>query len=363
VIGLQQQLDPQSAENIKKAADRLKSQTEIIEFQNESAAVEAKAKEFEKANGRPPDAAERNQIRGQVKREASGTVGAGGWSILTDPTKKDESGNPIQYRYNTATGEATTLDMKPYQPGGAQKVGTSSSSDMGSFTDSDVKYWAGVLKNGGHFPPGFTRGRGGPQFVQRVMHEVGATGDPNDFITNQATVKADDRSLSNMTKMADAATSFERTASQNFDTALRLAKDAVPTDWGPWLNHWVMTGETQMGDTNVPPHVTAMLTGANEYAKIMSGSTGAQGSTVDSRREAAELFSPYLSKGQIERVVEIAKTDMQNRKGSLYGQIDDIKNRLRSAGSPAPTESLMDPNKSAPSGGVLRYDAQGNRVQ
>jgi hypothetical protein len=150
-------------------------------------------------------------------------------------------------------------------------------------------------------------------------------------------VKADDRSLSNMTRMRDAAVSFERTASRNFDLALKLSKDAVPTDLGPFVNRWIMEGEKTLGDTSVPPYITAMLTGANEYAKIMSGSTGAQGSTVDSRREAAELFSPYLSTGQIDRVVAVAKADMANRKGSLDDQLDDIKGRLRGGGSTKPT--------------------------
>lgn len=205
----------------------------------------------------------------------------------------------------------------------------------GEMSESDKDFWANVLRTGGHLPPGLSRTAAGSRLVQELMARVpGASGgDPGAFIANASTVKADDRSLSNMTKMADAATSFERTANANFDTALRLSKDAVPTDWGPWINAWVMNGETQAGNKDVPPYVAALLTAANEYAKIMSGSTGAQGSTVDSRREAAQLFSPYLSSGQIDRVVAIAKTDMANRKQSLYGQIDDIKNRLRAAGS------------------------------
>lgn len=212
------------------------------------------------------------------------------------------------------------------------------------FTDSDVDYWSNVLKNGGSFPPGLARTAAGSEFVQKVMAKMGrGDQDPGAFIANVASVKADAGSLRNMVKMSDAATSFEKTASQNFDLALKLSKDAVPTDWGPWLNRWIENGQTQFGNENVPPYVTAMLTGANEYAKIMSGSTGAQGSTVDSRREAAELFSPYLSKGQIDRVVAVAKQDMQNRKASLYGQVDDIKGRLKSAGSGGPTADQGQP--------------------
>jgi hypothetical protein len=74
MIGIANQLDPQSAENLKKAADRLRSQHDIIVMQQEDAAVQAKAQEFEKANGRPPNAAERNQLRGQVTHEGSGTA-------------------------------------------------------------------------------------------------------------------------------------------------------------------------------------------------------------------------------------------------------------------------------------------------
>ena len=233
----------------------------------------------------------------------------------------------------------------------AEQKQTDKQAGQTQFSEADVDYWANVLKSGGHLPPGLARTAAGSQFVQRLMAKIPSLSnkDPGAFIENTATVKADDRSLSNMTRMADAATSFERTASQNFDLALQLSKDAVPTDWGPWLNKWIESGETQAGNTDVPPYVTAMLTAANEYAKIMSGSTGAQGSTVDSRREAAELFSPYLSQGQIQRVVGIAKADMANRKQSLYGQIDDIKARLHSAGSGEPTATQgQKPQSGAP---------------
>ncbi len=49
---------------------------------------------------------------------------AEGWTIETDPTKRDANGAPVQYRYNPKTGEATTLDAKtPYAPGGAVRAG------------------------------------------------------------------------------------------------------------------------------------------------------------------------------------------------------------------------------------------------
>ena len=144
----------------------------------------------------------------------------------------------------------------------------------------------------------------------------------------QYAISADKSSLASLTKMTDAAVSFENTAAKNFDLAVSLFPKGSSPDMGPWVNKWVLTGETGAGSKDVPPYVTALLTGANEYAKIMSGSTGAQGSTVDSRKEAADRFSPYLDKGQIEGVIKVAKQDMDNRKASLRDQLDDIRARI-----------------------------------
>jgi hypothetical protein len=284
------------------------------------------------------DTLENTQAWRQAQLDAKST---GKWEVVSGT---DPKGNPIQYRYNPDTAQATDLTGQPlpFTPTGAAKVGASASG-MTQFTDADKKFWARVIAEGGSFPPGLSRTAAGSQFVQSVMkdipEEVGSAGG---LIASKAGVQADQASLRNMTKMADAATSFERTAILNFDKALQLAPDAVPSSLGPYFNRWIMDGETMFGDPTVPPYVTAMLTGANEYAKIMSGSTGSTGSTVDSRREAAQLFSPYLSLPQIKAVVAVAKYDMDNRKQALYGQIDDIKGRLQTSGGTGPTtgESL-----------------------
>lgn len=261
-----------------------------------------------------------------------------GWTI---GQVKDAQGNPVPVRINSRTGEVQPVQL-PQGTTGLTHIGGANSGGGGlppGWDQSKIDFWANVVKNGGQLPPGIARTAGGSAIVQAIMNRIPGEsgGDAGNFIANHATVKADTSSLNNLTKMTDAAESFEKTATKNFDLALSQAKDAVPTDAGPWLNKWVETGETQFGDENVPPYTAALLTAANEYAKIMSGSTGSQGSTVDSRREAAELFSPYLNNGQITRVVAIAKQDMANRKASLYGQVDEVKQRLKTAGSNKPT--------------------------
>lgn len=286
-------------------------------------------------------------LRSELSRDQAANKG---YTFITTPDGKILRANPN-------TGDVQPVDA----PQGAGKLGSGAAGKPADA--SEVEYWKTVLQNGGALPPGLARTRAGSDLVRQIMSSMSQSGDPNAFIANHATVQADAKSLANMVKMTDAATSFERTATENFDLALKLSKDAIPTDWGPWLNKWVETGETQFGDTDVPPYVTAMLTGANEYAKIMSGSTGAQGSTVDSRREAAELFSPYLSQGQIGRVVAVAKQDMANRKSSLYGQVDDIKKRLGSAGSGEPTATQGQQQPVPSTGGVIKLDGDGNPIQ
>ena len=74
-----------------------------------------------------------------------------GWQILTDPTKKDASGNPIQYRYNPNSARATTLSGQPYEPGGAQKVSTTTEGE--GLSEDAIKYWGRRVWLGDPIPP------------------------------------------------------------------------------------------------------------------------------------------------------------------------------------------------------------------
>jgi hypothetical protein len=154
-----------------------------------------------------------------------------------------------------------------------------------------------------------------------------------------------------MQKQADAAESFEATAKKNFQLAISLAPKGVLTNLGPFINRWVQNGSSMFGDKDVPPYLAALLTGADEYAKVMSGSTGAQGSTVDSRRTAAELFSGAYNVDQIKSVVEgVAYKDMENRKASYTDALQAIRDRIKTGGADpkksetkSPSEYTFDP--------------------
>jgi hypothetical protein len=242
-----------------------------------------------------------------------------------DPVKMDGPDGPQYVQVNKATGE-----IRPVQvPKGAEltKIGSKASAPM---DEADAKYWAQVIAQGGSLPTGLRRS-GVVEQVMKLVPGLAQGMTPGDFIAKHSEVKANTTSLTNLTKMADSAISFEKLAEKNFDVALRLAPNAVPTDLGPFFNKWVEQGETALGDPTVPPYVAAIITGANEYAKVMSGSTGTAASTVDARREARDLFSPYLSLPQISQVIAVAKADMKNRENTLTEQVGQIKQRLGSS--------------------------------
>jgi hypothetical protein len=283
-----------------------------------------------KANGGKPLAPQQEMdLYKEFKTAQSQPKLAGKWVVAQDPGNKDANGNPVQYRYNPDTTEATTLTGQPYTPSGFAKLSTSSSAVI---SDETADFIAGRVIAG---DPNATRNMSRTKenmtkvedAVTKLAKEKGMS--PGDLSMALATVKSDQSSLTNMTKMTDAALSFEATARENFNLALSLAPKGIPTNWGPYINKWVENGETGTGDPNVPQYVTALLTAANEYAKIMSGSTGSQGSTVDARHEAAERFSPYLNQGQIEGVIRVAEQDMANRKQQLNARVKDIQERIR----------------------------------
>lgn len=245
-----------------------------------------------------------------------------GWS---EPFKSEQG----WFQTNKRTGETRPVNL----PTDATKMPTAGQAAKTAPLDpAQAKFWGGVVKSGGTLPPGLRRSG----VVEQIMKEVGSSGmEPGDFIAKHSGVAADTGSLRNMTKMADAAISFENLAIKNLDVALSLAPEAVPSDLGPFFNRWVMEGEKMLGDPAVPAYAAAMITAANEYAKVMSGSTGTAASTVDSRREAREMFSTYFSQPQIKDVVAVAKADMKNRENTLNEQVAAIKGRLGST-EPAP---------------------------
>lgn len=200
-------------------------------------------------------------------------------------------------------------------------------------------------------------------FAAKQAKEMGQS--PEEVVALQAGVGSDTAALRNISKIATASAAFENTAMKNFDRALDLAKKGgIPTDLGPWVNKFIQTGETGVGDKNVPAYVAALLTGANEYAKVISGSTGSQGSTVDSRREAANMFSGAYDYDTIRNVIyNVAKPDMENKKQSYQDMQSDLERAISSGTTKGSVVSGNEAFKVDPAWPSAKGQANGSKLK
>lgn len=79
--------------------------------------------------------------------------------------------------------------------------------------------------------------------------------------------------------------------------------------------------------------VTYLMTFANEYAKIMSGSTGASGSTDSARSEALSIINAGMSPSQIQSTLTAMQNDMSTRMNGYQSEIDTINGSISQIGA------------------------------
>ncbi len=136
-------------------------------------------------------------------------------------------------------------------------------------------------------------------------------------------------------KQKAAIESFESTAKANAQIALDLLdKGAGGTNGIPVFNRWLQAGRQATGDPEVAAFNTAIGAFKNEYAKIISGSTGSAGASDSSRREAEELINKGGSPEQLRAQIEVAFQEMGNRSKSIDDQIDRLNNSIRDKEKP-----------------------------
>lgn len=173
--------------------------------------------------------------------------------------------------------------------------------------------------------------------IAKIAKDRGVSG--KDLVQLQANLKADTSSQVQLTKMSDAAISFEETAMKNMTVAEDLMSKGVGPTGLPIVDKWVQAGRKATGSPDVVAFDTALTTLSNEYAKIMSGATGSQGATVDARREAREMLDKAMNEDQLRAVFDVMKRDMNNRKSSLLESRKNIQDRTGESKSESKMET------------------------
>ena len=104
-----------------------------------------------------------------------------------------------------------------------------------------------------------------------------------------------------------------------------FTKGAPPDNLGPFINDYIQNGKVNSGDPNTVEYATAIGTMAEEYAKIISGSTGSAGSTVSAQEYARELFKPGFNKAQMIGAVQTAQANMRAREQGYSDTINQMQ--------------------------------------
>lgn len=213
----------------------------------------------------------------------------------------------------------------------------------GAALDRDAEYYHTTHQ----LPPGFG-GQADRDAIKNREVELYPTGSGGNAAVQASSFKADTSSLANMTKIRDAAKSYEAGAIKELDLAASLAPNTPqPLDIA-LLTRWARTGETQFGNVEVPEYLAALISGLDEYAKVLSGGTGAAPSSDASRAQALSLIPPGATTAQVKGIVKILKMGMEFKINGYDNGIDEIKSRMGGSGGGSPGASdVLKPKSSS----------------
>ena len=151
-------------------------------------------------------------------------------------------------------------------------------------------------------------------------------------------IHANQIALNQLTKQEQLVVAYEKTADKQLNLLVELGRKVPRTDW-PIINSALMKGEKNIaGSPAANNFLSSAIATQGEFAKILSGSTSAAGATDASRREAAEMISPYLSEEGLESLVPNLKREMEFRKqGYVEQKAELIKASVQPKNTPSST--------------------------
>lgn len=241
--------------------------------------------------------------------------------------------NSWQQRIDAAKSLGATGEQLQGMVLGASGMNNAQSSDLNPGALENAS-WNYLLT--GQLPP---VGRGGQGQAQRtaVMNHAadiaaasGVTG--AELSSRQGQQKALQGSLNAYQKRADAMAGQENSFLNNLTYAQQVS-DSIDRTGSPAINRWLLTGEEQAGDTEVPKLKAALIPVASDYAKIMSGATGAGGTPVSTMQEAMDMIRTDLSKGQFNAVADVLRNDVHNQRLGALQQLHAVRDNLSRFGN------------------------------
>lgn len=175
--------------------------------------------------------------------------------------------------------------------------------------------------------------------------------DVNDYIEGRATLKADTASLAKVTAVRNAAEGYEKGTIAALDKMVTMIPKTPEPLHVPLFTKWARTGSTATGGTDVLPYEAQLITALDQYAKVLSGSTGAQASTDSARNLALSLIPPGTTADQIPAIVDTLKADMALKIKGYNDEIGAIQKDVHTPGG-SPESHKAETAPAAPTGPV-----------
>ncbi len=172
-----------------------------------------------------------------------------------------------------------------------------------------------------------------------------------DIVGDQQFRKATSAALQAQARTQAQIKTYINTFDQNV-SSLRAAVPAGAANSAPIINRWIQAGRQAIqGDPAVTALNTWMIAVRDEYAKILSGSTGSAGITDASRSEANGIIAKIDTPAQMYAALDVMHDESRHRLNSGQDTINELNRQLRTQSANA-----------APQPKVIRYDRAGNRI-
>lgn len=147
-------------------------------------------------------------------------------------------------------------------------------------------------------------------------------------IVNQAALKASQQAYAAVKKSKEMVGTYEKTAVAN----MQLVRDMsakVDRTGSPIMNKWILSGRKAVeGDPDVAKFDAALTTFSEEYAKVMTGSTGSASATDSARSTAHEMINRAQTPEQLNGVLDTMTKEMNNRMSSYDNQLYDLQQSM-----------------------------------
>jgi hypothetical protein len=272
------------------------------------------------------------------------------WRDMHPSASVDGMGRaPVGYQWN-----AEKSALEPIPGGPADSAGTGQGLSKDAIENAAWSYiGSGKL-------PAVGRGREGVAQRTAVMNQAAQiakdAGVPaSELQTVPGRNKALQASLTNLQKISDVMEKSENAFQNNTQVAMDLSSKLTRTG-SPAINAWLLGAKAQMGDPDVQALDAAITTMSVDYARIMSGMTGAGGTPISTAEEAKSLIRKELSHQSLAAVVGVLNKDIagqqsavHDQRGKILGAMQTMHDDATPGGNPtgaapaSPGRSLADP--------------------